>query len=46
MLRQKKELIFIGCLQRAKHSAKHDTYIISFDPHSTTEVGNVFMPIL
>lgn len=36
ILRQKEELIFIGCLQRAKHSAKHDTGSISIVPHDNT----------
>lgn len=36
ILRQKEELIFIGCLQRVKHSAKHDTCSISLDPHDNT----------
>lgn len=36
ILKQRKELIFIECLQCDKHNAKHDTCIISFDPHDHT----------
>lgn len=41
-LRQKEERIFIGCLQCVKHSAKHDTCSILFDPHNNTMRWGLF----